>query len=53
MSKEEKEAYSRKISELTSGENNPMYGRKLKDCMTPEKYKAWRKSNAEANRRTA
>lgn len=35
------------------GEKNPMYGRKLKDCMTPEKYDTWHKSITEANRRTA
>lgn len=33
-----------RFSKRNAGKNNPMYGRKLKDCMTPEKYEKWRKT---------
>lgn len=34
-----------------AGEKNPMYGKKLKDIMSPEKYKQWRKNHAEGCRK--
>lgn len=30
-----------------------MYGKKLRDCMSEEKYEAWLKSSAEASRKVA
>lgn len=35
------------------GPANGMYGKKLKDCMSEEKYEAWLKSKAEAGRKVA
>ena len=35
------------------GQANGMYGKKLRDCMSEEKYEAWHKSKAEANRKVA
>lgn len=35
------------------GPANGMYGKKLRDCMSEEKYEAWLKSSAEASRKVA
>ena len=37
-----KEETKQKLSLLFSGENNPMYGKKLKDYMTEEEYDNWK-----------
>lgn len=34
-----------------AGDKNPMYGKKLKDVMTPEKYEQWRKNHADGCRK--
>lgn len=39
--------WAEELSKSNSGEGNPMYGKKLKDCMTPEKYEAWCKNNGD------
>ena len=35
------------------GENNPMYGRSIKECMSEEEYKTWRQNIAAANKKSA
>lgn len=44
-STETKEKISKTVSEKTKGELNGMYGKKLKDCMSSEKYEEWCKKN--------
>lgn len=44
------EEYKKKQSEMFSGEKNPMYGEKLIDHMTKEKYDAMRKHQKENNK---
>ena len=39
--------WAKELSKSNSGEGNPMYGKKLKDCMTPEKYAEWCKKNGD------
>ena len=43
----------KEISTKYSGENNPMYGRSIKDCMSEEEYKTWRQNIAAANKKSA
>lgn len=39
------------LSKQMSGENNPMYGKNIKDHMTPEKYEQWKKNIKAAGKR--
>lgn len=47
MTDEIKNKIAKTVSVSISGEKNGMYGKKLKDCMTPEKYEAWCKNNGD------
>ena len=49
LSKEEKEAYSSKMSELNSGENNPMYGHACTEFMTNEEISQWKSNISKAS----
>ena len=47
--KESKLKQSAKMKGRYSGKNNPMFGKHLKDLMTPEKYKNWKNNIGIAN----
>ena len=52
MPKEKHDLMCKRISENhadVSGKNNPMYGKNVKDYMTPEKYEQYRKNLSLAN----
>jgi hypothetical protein len=52
MPKEKHDLMCKHISENhadVSGKNNPMYGKNIKDYMTPEKYEQYRKNLSIAN----
>ena len=43
----------KELSTKYLGENNPMYGRSIKDCMTEEEYNSWRQNISAANKKSA
>lgn len=47
MTNEIKNKIAKTVSVSVFGEKNGMYGKKLKDCMTPEKYAEWCKKNGD------
>jgi hypothetical protein len=47
---EKRKALGQKISKLTQGENNPMYGKHNKDHMTPEAYEQYCENISKANK---
>lgn len=48
MSEEEKQRWKDNISKALQGENNPMFGKNIKDFMTDEKYELWKQHKKDA-----